>query len=85
MTLSELLTNIGTSFEIPYGLNELEVKMSEDVSNLSFYPWFRAIGQETLNQLHEDFDEYIYSHRIVCLFIEKDTTHQYVMRIIPYE
>ena len=85
MTLSVLLTNAGVSFGIPEGMSELEVKEAENVCNFSFYPWLRATGEEILKKIHEDLDEYIYAHRTVCLWIERDPKHQYAMRLIPSE
>ena len=82
MKLSELLTNAGVSFGIPEGMSELEVKTAENVCNFSFYPWIRATGEEILEKIHEDLDEYIYAHRTICLWVEKDPKQQYAIRLI---
>ena len=82
MKLSELLTNAGVSFEIPEGMSELEVKTAENVCNFSFYPWFRATGEKIISKISEELDDYFYAHRTVCLWVEKNPTHQYAIRLI---
>lgn len=82
MKLSELLTNAGVSFGIPEKMSELEVKTAENVCNFSFYPWLRATGEEIIRKIYEELDDYIYAHRTVCLWVEKNPNHQYVMRFI---
>jgi hypothetical protein len=90
MPLGNLFTN--ANFKPNYDskqikqILELEVRMSEYVCPLSFYPWIRSMGNSILSNIHDNIDEFVYQHGInicdVYIYVDRLSNGSYNIALL---
>ena len=77
LNVSELLENAKAPFGVSKELESIDIFLDDKVSEITFYPWLREVGNEVFEELANSYEDFHKQHGIPCLKVFRSLSSQF--------